>query len=749
MSARDPERRSVEIDLAQEPAFALGSVQVVPGELAVVGDGRRQELQRRVMQVLVVLAQARPAVVSRDSLIERCWGGRVVGDDAINRCILALRSTSKAFAGPEPFTIETVPRVGHRLVEAARPATFDAPPAVAPRARRRLAWLGVLVAAAVVALGIALWRGSLDRGSAAPRSLAVLPFRSLSTLPADRFFAEGIGDEILDRLTNEPGLRVAARGSTARYRDVADARGIGRDLQVGYVLEGSVRAGAGRVRVTASLVQTRDGMRLWSQTYERGLDDVLEIQRAIGSAVADALAVELRLPPADAAGQRVNGVAYRNYLAARGMLRTRNPLLGGDALALLRAAVKADAGFAPAWAGLAEAIRLEATLKGHDRVIDSLPEAQAAARHALALAPDLAEAHGVLGMLLGYVPSEAQAHLRRAAALDPRSAEAQLRLAAAERVAGRYEAEIAAYRRAFALDPAWFRTSRDLTVAIAEMGDRAGAEALAANAAPATGPLRTMLAARIAWAFGDIAAAAQRWNSVASANSIWQEPARVAFANARFTLRLPGAAPPRAPLPAAELRSNVGRFWFSEAPSRALWLERNRSAEAALVYDEENRVGAKMLLAARRYEDLVAVYDGPSGLLGLRKGTPLTAEDLRVVALVALALRGAGRAPEAQALLAQARSRINAVRAAGAVPLTFDADEAGIAAVADDRPHALEMLERAVRRGWSHSAPDDLLELADEPALGSLRAEPRMIAILASFEARILREHDAALRLGL
>lgn len=103
------------IDLAEEAEFDLGGMHVIPAERSVVFNGERRELQPRVMQVLVALAKAGTSVVSRDRLVDLCWSGRVVGDDALNRVILSLRHLAQEFT-PPPFTIETVPRVGHRLI---------------------------------------------------------------------------------------------------------------------------------------------------------------------------------------------------------------------------------------------------------------------------------------------------------------------------------------------------------------------------------------------------------------------------------------------------------------------------------------------------------------------------------------------------------------------------------------------------------------------------------------------------------
>lgn len=601
------------VDLARELEFDLGVLRVIPAERAVEAQGERRELQPRVMQVLVTLARSRPRVVSRDQFVMQCWNGRVVGDDALNRCILALRNLAKGYS-PHPFTIETVPRVGHRLIE------------------------------------------------------------------------NGVSDE-------------AAAGRTRRLI-------VG---SIGLLVVGGLGAGLAR-----------------------------EIQR--------------RREPAAASGPPpgVEAEAYRDYVSARGMLRTFNPQLGGMAVALLRKAVARSPGYAPAWSSLAEAIRLEASLNGHERIVATLPEAQANARHAIALAPDLAEAHGRLGVLLGFDTPEAQAHLRRAAALDPRSAEAQIWLAAAERLSGDFEGEIAGYRRAAELDPDWYRPDRDLAFALAAMGDRAGGERVARRAKSFEPAMLSGVMARIAWLYGDYAEAARRWSAVAGGpDSIWQAPARKALANAQFTLGLPGARPPPAPSPTAEMCANLGRFWMASAPSPQVWRQRNRNAAAALVYREENQVGAKLMLTGGRGHELTAGYDGEAGLLGLRNGEAVAAKDLHAAPLVALALRQAGRAAEADALLVQAQAQVDRVYRHGRAPFTFDADAAAIAAVAGRSEAALAALRRAAGRGWSHSAPDDLIGLKDEPVFASLKGDPRFDAILAGFDARLARERAKAIKLGL
>src|SRR5215469_7462753 len=112
MSQANVELRPRSIDLAREEEFSLGNLHVRPSERVAEFEGVRHELQPRVMQVLVALARARPRVVSRDQLVEACWDRRIVGDDALNRCIVALRQLEKS-CSPTPFAIETIPRVGY------------------------------------------------------------------------------------------------------------------------------------------------------------------------------------------------------------------------------------------------------------------------------------------------------------------------------------------------------------------------------------------------------------------------------------------------------------------------------------------------------------------------------------------------------------------------------------------------------------------------------------------------------------
>jgi TolB-like protein len=484
-----------------------------------MGDERR-DLEPKVALVLVALASARPGVVSRDRLIEECWDGRIVGDDALNRCIVALRHLAKEFS-PEPFAIETVSRVGYCLIErgANRPARSLG-------ARTKMA-VAALLALLLIAGVLAVAWSRFGRADATPASIAVLSFRNLSS--GDPYFAEGIGEEVLGQLSHEPQFRVVGRASSREFGTDADAREVARRLNVDYVVEGSVRRQGDRVRVNADLVRASDGIHLWADSYDGKLDDIFAIQGRIGGAIAGALRRKLIRVPTLSGPLVTNGEAYNLYLTARGLIRTRKYDVFVTASNLLRDAINLDPNYAPAWASLAESTYFENYPDGSDGLIAALPKADGYARHALQLAPDLADGHRVLALLLPYGSPAALSHYRRAVELDPNRAEALLGLGSALAAAGEFDAQIAAYKRARELDPLWFRTTGQTAIALAEMGRRSEAEAIGRQGFVNNEPNLHIILGRIAWIFGDFSEAARHWSITARANSWGNDHARPGY----------------------------------------------------------------------------------------------------------------------------------------------------------------------------------------------------------------------------
>lgn len=286
-------------------------------------------------------------------------------------------------------------------------------------------------------------------------SIAVLPFVNMSDDRDQEFFSDGISEELLNLLAKTKGLRVAARTSSFAFKGKnQDIKGIGEQLDVQTILEGSVRKADTRLRITAQLIEVQSGYHLWSETYDRELTDVFAIQDEISEAIVLALAIHfdgVAAPSPIAA--RANIEAYEHYLKGRELigLRTQDDING--ALDHFSKAIDIDANYAPAYAGKADAYMLLSDESYGDipqRVIKDLAEPLVV--RALTLDPDLADAHNSNGFLLSRQGrhEEALTSYDRALELRPSFALAHMwrgqSLAPLTRTREAWEAEESAHR---------------------------------------------------------------------------------------------------------------------------------------------------------------------------------------------------------------------------------------------------------------------------------------------------------------
>jgi TolB-like protein/Tfp pilus assembly protein PilF len=290
-----------------------------------------------------------------------------------------------------------------------------------------------------------------------PSSIAVLPFAALSADRDDEFFADGVAEEIINALGRLPDLRVAARTSTFAFKGRnEDLRQIGEKLAVETVLEGSVRRAGKRLRIAAQLVDVTSGYQLWSERYDRELDDVFEIQEEIARGIAKRLEATLASGARDLVEQGTRDVdAFELHARGRSLLAQRTAEALARAADCFREATELDPGYAPAWAGVAAATTLYVDYYGDSDAEAQLTRAQRALDRSLALAPDLAEAHGTLGLLHTHRRRgpEALRELRRAVELRPSYAEAHGLLGWIGMLLGRVDEATASTRRAIELDP--------------------------------------------------------------------------------------------------------------------------------------------------------------------------------------------------------------------------------------------------------------------------------------------------------
>ncbi|HSM09354.1 MAG TPA: tetratricopeptide repeat protein [Gemmatimonadota bacterium] len=304
-----------------------------------------------------------------------------------------------------------------------------------------------------------------DMADDARPSIAVLPFADMSREGDQEYFSDGMTEELLNTLANIRDLRVSGRTSTFAFKERdEDLRTIGNELGVQYLVEGSVRKDGDQLRITAQLIDAKDGSHLWSETYDRTLESVFAIQTEIATAIANQLRVPLGLDdPSDLVQPTGDFGAYDLYLSARARMRERGASMS-EAVRLYRAAIAADSGWAPAWAGLAEALEIRVWYReafggetpDSTAVAAELEAAETAARHALQLDPRSSSAHVALGNVLrdrfDWEPAERA--YRQALALDPDNAEAYHQYGELLILSGRVAEGVRAADRAAALDPA-------------------------------------------------------------------------------------------------------------------------------------------------------------------------------------------------------------------------------------------------------------------------------------------------------
>jgi len=258
-------------------------------------------------------------------------------------------------------------------------------------------------------------------------SVAVLPFANLGPDQDIEYFCNGLAEELLTGLGKVQGLRVASRTSSFNLKPAAtDIRSLCRQLDVGAVLEGTVRKAGDRIRITAQLVSAEDGCHLWSEGYDQRMDDVFAVEDAIARSVIDRLKIALTEFPERPLIRRYtnNPKAYHSYLKGRFYWSRRYH--GGLMAALdrFREALKEDAGYALPYAGLADAYAFLGFYSLHNPR-EAFTQAVAAAGQALAIEPDLPEAHTSLALVeLGHAWnwSNAEREFRLAIALDPKQA---------------------------------------------------------------------------------------------------------------------------------------------------------------------------------------------------------------------------------------------------------------------------------------------------------------------------------------
>jgi TolB-like protein/DNA-binding winged helix-turn-helix (wHTH) protein len=466
--------------------YSVGDLSIDTGPQVVSRDGVSIALPKLSYDLLLVLARAAPNLVSLDELMRLVWPGIVVSPETVSQRIKLLRD-ALGDDPREPRYFAGLRGRGYQMVAAVEelgadppaspatdrvepPAPHPEPQATRPESRRNRLLLIVVVAGVAVALAwflaVKVWipkqivqEESVTATAAliSEKSVAVLPFVDMSEKKDQEYFADGMAEEIIDLLTKVPNLRVPARTSSFYFKGKpTKVPEIARELGVAHVLEGSIRRSGNQIRVTAQLNRADNGYHLWSETYDRKLDDIFKVQDEIAGAVVKALKVSLLIDALPRATPTSSTEAYTLYLQAVSMAKHPTRLSISKAVDYLQQAVKLDAKFAPAWAILSRLLVDEVVKFGVLPMEQGREQAQRAAETAVGLDSKLPESHIAIGKILYQFDwnwSAAEAEFGKARDLDPGNGDALRWSGYVATTLGRLDDGLRLAQQSIALDP--------------------------------------------------------------------------------------------------------------------------------------------------------------------------------------------------------------------------------------------------------------------------------------------------------
>lgn len=448
-----------------------------PAQFQLRRAGHRIRLERKPLELLILLVEKQGQLVARDEIIQRVWGKDFFFDAerGINNAIRKIRSALNDESG-QPRFVETVVGKGYRFIAPMSGASPVAPSSSKenteklanilrwPRAlfgKGGLVTAGLLVAVLVivVALNPGGFRQRLSGSAARIQSLAVLPLVNLSGDPAQEYFADGMTEAVIGRLSMIRGLRVISRTSVMRFKDTRmSAPEIAKTLHVDAVVEGSVIREGSRIRVTAQLIRGATDEHVWSETYDRELREVLALESDVAQSIARKVQVSITGEEHKmlAEVRSVSPEVYENYLKGRfALAKGDNRANVAESIGFFNQAISKDTTYAPSYLGLANAYAQLSTVFIGGIAEEGRPKVIQAARKALELDPELVEAHVLLGLMAQeqWHWADAEAEYRRALELRPNDAAAHSGLADWLISEGRTEEAVAERRRGRELDP--------------------------------------------------------------------------------------------------------------------------------------------------------------------------------------------------------------------------------------------------------------------------------------------------------
>ena len=614
--------------------------------------------------------------------------------------------------------------------EAARPAEppkMQAWDRLKPHRWAALALVAALVVAAA-ALFIFLGRAGEERKPV----LAVLPFRSLDA--QDAGLVAGIWEDTRQAIGRNPQLIVLGPNTVEQL----SRKGEGAAKKAAdYLLEASVRAAGDRIRVSTGLIRTKDGAQLWSEDFDRKLDDVFALQSEIASEIEGRIRGRLAkkggVKPEHIA---TSGDVYALYVDARAKLRKRDTSLYPVATQQLQQVVKIDPNFAPGWAALAFARRM---LLPSQKGFTSDDPSEAYARKAIELAPNLGAAHASLAFALNLEGPVARAELERAVNLDPNDYESLNWLAGMLKGAGQRTAAIETYNKAVRIEPLFWPAVINLYQMLKDDGDQDGVRKLLDYERSVGGDyFASVIDMNQAFDRGDLAKAANiglaLWNTkrpearALTATSLWVILLQLGYDDVVWSKRL-APAPSFAPHLWRNEPEGLDMVEALHMPTKTLMslspLVQN-VGRVSLLKGRSKKFADDYLSLRLSPDEYAALFDDPEDFLS-------------TVPAVALALQRNGHASQAQALLALAqRQGIDFARTSSTS--RAPAWLARIYAAEGRKDDAIAQLTIAVNRRWLPPPPMMMADLTMDPPLALLKGDPRFEQLRQQVFGSLARE---------
>jgi TolB-like protein/DNA-binding SARP family transcriptional activator len=601
-------------------------------------------------------------------------------------------------------------------------------PAAEHKTRRnrklRLPWLTTAgVAALLTTLGVSQSAHTASK----PTRIAVLPFEASGGV--DPAFAEGMSEDLMINFGRSPSLKVLGRSSSfSLSRRNGDPIKIGRQLGVNYFVEGSVRRDGPNMIVTVGLIDSSDSSTVWSEQLRGAPTDAQSMEAGIRASVLKALGAET---PAKAPHQ-ARGTAYALYLRARTHLRNRDYKKLPAVLDLTAEAGRIDPDFAPNWAIRAMALSFEAESKKRPpaEAAQIRSEARRSIDRALALDPRNGEANAIRALLAGFNTEEGRRYLDRALKYDPGNSQTVYWAGNAASERGNMALAEQFYERATRMDPLWPRSVGTAASLAIREGDAAKANGFIERLRRTNPKAAAAVETEVALAAGNLSRVVELGLTpeLSDDSNIKYMMAEALISMGRI----------REAALSTEMSPVAFQLYSGTAPPLRLLLEKARQLHG----DSRNsffELAGLRLLEARRYEDIVALYDlEGSNYRWLRDPRNANIESVvRYAPPVTIALAKVGRRTEAARLLLNADKVAAKVMSNGRVPGDTLAKLAEIDALMGRRDDAIAKLEEAERKGWFHYALVPDTTVRDNLAFAMLRQDPRFKALSARMAARL------------